>query len=73
MTQNPDIRRLSNGTIDYDYYRDRARVMRSEAMREMLRPRAGSRAGSRAGLWLALSAAGALAAAATVAALPLYP
>jgi hypothetical protein len=72
MTQNPDIRRLSNGTIDYDFYRDRALVMRSEAMREMLRPRAGSKTGSRAGFWLALSAAGALAVV-TVAALPLFP
>jgi hypothetical protein len=32
MTQMPDIHRLSNGTIDYDFYRARAATLRAQRL-----------------------------------------
>jgi hypothetical protein len=34
MTQMPDIHRLANGTIDYDFYRARAATLRAQRLHQ---------------------------------------
>ena len=34
MRPAPSIRRMADGAIDYDYYRDKARAQRERALRE---------------------------------------
>jgi hypothetical protein len=40
-TQHQQIRRLSNGTIDIDFYRAQALTLRGQARRDFLKGRAG--------------------------------
>jgi hypothetical protein len=39
MTQSQDVRRLRDGSIDYDFYRARATTLRAQMIRETLLPK----------------------------------